>query len=439
MTTTTGFWIRGKAAFFVALLGLLALLALLGLLALRMSDNSVMANEPLWSDQERLEHRDIVCLGTVVSTEKVGPVDEHADLHLAVVEITSTRKGDKITAGSKINVYYESSESGQNKRCPACAKLAKGEKATFYLRHMSEPIQARLKIKTAKEPALFLEMGSDVQKIVEILKVIGPRDASIGVGSADGAAVGNVFSVFRDQAPLGRLKLTEVNRDQSNGTVITLQGGSKLEPGDVVVRDGTFQFLGGLRPDSAIKEPAKEGRMYANADIRRGLTRVLYYGPPWSQGKPFIDDDTKYPVMIADGCVVGKDFRSFVGEYNRAMKEHFQKTAKRSKGSGLFDGGFSFDRGFSYETTTPDPFVLFTLLHWGGLCLLASAVTGVVLKTVLPAKNQAEQLGQGIALTLISVVGIVLTILHFVRRGRGTKKKTDKPRKAVGSSKRKPN
>lgn len=81
----------------------------------------------------------------------------------------------------------------------------------------------------------------------------------------------------------------------------------------------------------------------------------------------------------------------------------------------------------------------FTLLHWGGLCLLASALTGVVLKTVLPPKNQAEQLGQGVALALISVVGVVLIILHFVRRGRGSKNKTDKPRKAVGSSKRKPN
>lgn len=81
----------------------------------------------------------------------------------------------------------------------------------------------------------------------------------------------------------------------------------------------------------------------------------------------------------------------------------------------------------------------FTLLHWGGLCLFASVFAGLVLKTMLPAKNQAEQLGQGVGLAFFSVVGIVLIILHFVRRGRGTKKKTDKPRKAVGSSKRKPN
>jgi hypothetical protein len=105
-----------------------------------------------------------------------------------------------------------------------------------------------------------------------------------------------------------------------------------LEPGDVVIRDGTFQLLEGLRLDSVVKEPAKEALMYANADIRRGLTRILYFGKPWSQGKPFIDDETSYPVVIADGCIVSKDFVSFVGEYNRAMKEHFQKMASDPKG-----------------------------------------------------------------------------------------------------------
>ena len=293
---------------------------------------SAMADEPGWSDHERLENRDVVCLGKVVSTEKIGQIDAQADLHLAVVEVTRVKKGKSLSAGSKFNVYYERSANDRGKRCPAYAELAKGEKATFYLTNMSKEIQASLKIKTIKEPALFLEMGSDVQKIVEILDVTEFRSARISTGSADGAALGNVFSVFRDKAPLGRLKLCQLGQEKSNAAITTLQGGSKLEPGDVVVRDGTFQFLEGLRPDSAIKEPANEGRVYAEADLRRGLTRVLYYGKPWSQGKPFIDDETKYPVMIADGCVVGKDFVSFVGEYNRAMKEHFQKTANAPQG-----------------------------------------------------------------------------------------------------------
>ena len=105
-----------------------------------------MANEPGWTDQERLEKRDMVCLGTVLSTEKVGPVDEHADLYLAIVEITGMKKGKKISVGSKFNVYYEAATSGQSERCPTHAKLAKGEKATFYLHSMTEAIKESLKI-----------------------------------------------------------------------------------------------------------------------------------------------------------------------------------------------------------------------------------------------------------------------------------------------------
>ena len=103
MMTITEIGIRGKATFFVATLALLTW------------SISAMANEPGWTDQERLEKRDMVCLGTVLSTEKVGPVDEHADLYLAVVEITGMKKGKKTSVGSKFNVYYEAATSGQSK------------------------------------------------------------------------------------------------------------------------------------------------------------------------------------------------------------------------------------------------------------------------------------------------------------------------------------
>jgi hypothetical protein len=254
-------------------------------------------------------------------------VDEHADLYLAVVEITGMKKGKKVSIGAKFNVYYEASETGRSKRCPAFAKLAKGEKATFYLRNMTEAIQESLKIKALKEPALFLEMGSDVQKIEEILKVneSGTNSVNISVGSVDGAAVGEVFSVYRDKKPIGRLKITQVNRDQSTATISTFQGVVQFESGDIVVSDGTFQALDRLFTTSTAEAPAKEGRMYAEADIRRELTRILYFGKPWSQGKPFVDDNTGYHVVIAQGCIVGGDFVSFVNEYNSVMLEHFKK------------------------------------------------------------------------------------------------------------------
>jgi hypothetical protein len=296
-------------------------------LALSTTVHSSMADEPLWSNQERLERRDVVCVATVVSTENVGPIDQHADLHLAVIEVNGVTQGKKTAVGSKFHVYYENSASGQGKRCPAYAKLKKGDKATFYLRNMSEAIQKQLKIATLKEPALFLDMGSDVQKFAEILKVgaADTRLVTINVGGDDGAAVGQLFSVYRDDVPIGQLKVSQVERDQSTAFIEHFQDVVDFKPGDVVVRDVTFEVLHRMFATSKGEAPAREGRMYANADIHRGLTRILYFGKPWSQGKPFIDDETKYPVVIASGCVVGQDFVSFVNEYNRTMKEHFKK------------------------------------------------------------------------------------------------------------------
>jgi hypothetical protein len=125
---------------------------------------SATANEPLWTDQERLEKRDMVCVGTVISAGKVGRIDDNHDLYMAVVEVTSMRKGGKTATGSRINVYYEFSSSGRNDRCPEYAELAKGEKATFYLRNVTDELKNELKIETVRESAFFLEMGSDVKK-----------------------------------------------------------------------------------------------------------------------------------------------------------------------------------------------------------------------------------------------------------------------------------
>lgn len=124
---------------------------------------SAQANEPLWTDQQRLDQREMVCLGTVISVSKTGPIDKNNDLYLAVVEVSGMKKGKKASTGSKINVYYAVSSSG-HKRCPAFAELTKGDKGTFYLRNITDDIKKELKIKTVSEPAFFLEMGSDVKK-----------------------------------------------------------------------------------------------------------------------------------------------------------------------------------------------------------------------------------------------------------------------------------
>ncbi len=127
---------------------------------------SVTANEPLWTDQERLENRDMVCVGTVASVSRIERIDQYKDLYLAVVEISAIKKGAKTLTGSNVNIYYEFSSSGRNDRCPRYAELSKGEKGTFYLRDLTDQIRKDLKIQTLNQPAFFLEMGSDVKKEV---------------------------------------------------------------------------------------------------------------------------------------------------------------------------------------------------------------------------------------------------------------------------------
>jgi hypothetical protein len=88
--------------------------------------------------------------------------------------------------------------------------------------------------------------------------------------------------------------------------------------------DPTLEFLRSLRPDSVVEEPAKMGRRYADADIGNGNNRILYFGEPWSAGKPLIDEETGYSVTVIAGCVVTKDFVVLVEAYNSAMREHFR-------------------------------------------------------------------------------------------------------------------
>jgi hypothetical protein len=73
-----------------------------------------------------------------------------------------------------------------------------------------------------------------------------------------------------------------------------------------------------------VEDPTKTGRRYAEADIGNGNNRILYFGPPWSAGKPLIEDETGYPVTVTAGCTLTKDFVLLVEAYNSAMREHFR-------------------------------------------------------------------------------------------------------------------
>ncbi len=122
-----------------------------------------LANEPLWTDEQRLAKRDVVCVATVVSTQRVSKIDQHNDLFVAVLKVDGMKKGKKTSVGSTFRVYYEFSPTGKNIRCPKYAELKKDDKGTFYLRLITDSIRKHLGLKKTEPNDLFLEMGSDVK------------------------------------------------------------------------------------------------------------------------------------------------------------------------------------------------------------------------------------------------------------------------------------
>jgi len=52
----------------------------------------------------------------------------------------------------------------------------------------------------------------------------------------------------------------------------------------------------------AVKKARERGAATAAGDIKAGRPVILYYGKPWSQGKPLVDDATKLRVVVVGGC-----------------------------------------------------------------------------------------------------------------------------------------
>ena len=123
-----------------------------------------ISDEPLWTNAERLERRDIVIKALVETNAVISTRNDHINLYHAVLKVESVEKGKEISTDSRINIYYECSSHGFNFRCPDYANLTTGEAATFYLRNMTKELIAHLELDDVTEPAFFLEMGSDVRK-----------------------------------------------------------------------------------------------------------------------------------------------------------------------------------------------------------------------------------------------------------------------------------
>lgn len=74
-------------------------------------------------------------------------------------------------------------------------------------------------------------------------------------------------------------------------------------------------------------EAAKlQGAATATKDIKAGEFRILYFGLPWSTGKPLVDEATGYRVQIVAGCMVTSQFSAEVYAYNETMRDWHAKT-----------------------------------------------------------------------------------------------------------------
>ena len=156
---------------------IVAILLLLG------TAQAICADEPLWTDQVRLDKRDSVTTAVVISAQIIRNTNQPVNLHHAVIEVKSMKKGSKTSVGTHLNVYYELSPLGVGYRCPHFAMLTKGDEGVFYLRYMTDEIKKYLKLDNAEDPACFLEMGSDVGK--ENTEQGGPGYPPQGVGSPE--------------------------------------------------------------------------------------------------------------------------------------------------------------------------------------------------------------------------------------------------------------
>ena|GEM_PF-5619795 len=75
----------------------------------------------------------------------------------------------------------------------------------------------------------------------------------------------------------------------------------------------------------AVTRAKERGAASAAKDILAGILRILYFGRPWSVGKPLVDDATGYRIQILGGCVVTGRFVAEVEAYNGAMRQWHAK------------------------------------------------------------------------------------------------------------------
>ncbi len=81
----------------------------------------------------------------------------------------------------------------------------------------------------------------------------------------------------------------------------------------------------------AAATPKQKGIQRARQDIADAKMKILYYGKPWSQGKPLVDDKSGLPIEIVAGCKVTHDFVEEANTYNEVMRQEVKKRNSQPK------------------------------------------------------------------------------------------------------------
>ena len=136
-----------------------------------------------------------------------------------------------------------------------------------------------------------------------------------------------VFSMEVDSSLLDKVFLSVCRMDND------LQGHDEVQAFEVRVKDFVEPEKSPLRsPEMGKNITAKEvaaakaqGAETAAQDIKAGVFRILYFGEPYSNDKPLVDDATGFRVQIVAGCVVSSQFVAEADAYNKAMRDWHSK------------------------------------------------------------------------------------------------------------------
>ena len=89
---------------------------------------------------------------------------------------------------------------------------------------------------------------------------------------------------------------------------------------------------------NTLAQAKQKGETQAKADIVKGTMQILYYGKPWSIGKPLVDDQSQLAVEIVSGCCVTPDFVAETDAYNAVMRQAVKDKKEKAPANPTSDG-----------------------------------------------------------------------------------------------------